>query len=225
MNTQSKFNWDNLWRRSGNNFTVFAIIAYILYGFQPHVGASGEAFATFYGSHRMRILIATVISGLAILNLLWFAATLRAALVDAGRDGWGAAAIVSSSIIGGLFILLIAVDSAVTYSITGSGNSTLIPALKKFEWASDVMTSFPRAMFIMAGSFGLWRAGLISNKIFAAGVTAVVLVLLGGTTWSNEGIWSPDGAYSRFVSPVIGLVWVTGINQVLTKSPASRAAW
>jgi hypothetical protein len=46
-----------------------------------------------------------------------------------------------------------------------------------------VLTSFPRAMLIMAAAFGLWRARLISNALFAAGVAAVVLVLLCGTTW------------------------------------------
>jgi hypothetical protein len=88
------------------------------------------------------------------------------------------------------------------------------------------MTSFPRAMLIMAGSFGLWRAKLISNALFTAGVAAVVLVLLGGTTWASGGFWAPFGAYSRFVSPLIGLVWVAVVSRVLlTRTPATRAAW
>jgi hypothetical protein len=55
-------------------------------------------------------------------------------------------------------------------------------------------------MLIMAGVFGLWRAGLISNALFTAGVAAVVLGVLSGTTWLSDGFWAPDGAYSRFVS-------------------------
>jgi hypothetical protein len=39
-------------------------------------------------------------------------------------------------------------------------------------------------------------------------VTAVVLVLLGATTWAGDGVWAPDGAYARFVAPIIALVWV-----------------
>jgi hypothetical protein len=62
------------------------------------------------------------------------------------------------------------------------------------------MVSFPAAMLIMAETFGLWRAGVISNALFWAGLAAVVLVLLGGTTRSSHGIWAPDGAYSRFIS-------------------------
>jgi len=89
-----------------------------------------------------------------------------------------------------------------------------------------VLTSFPRAMLIMAGTFGFWRAGLISNALFAAGVAAVVLVLLGGTTWLSGGFWAPDGAYSRFVSPIIGLAWVLVVSRILlSRSPATRAAW
>lgn len=37
------------------------------------------------------------------------------------------------------------------------------------------------------------------------GVAAVVLVLLGGTTWMSGGFWAPDGAYSRLLSPLICL--------------------
>ena len=217
--------WERLWRMSGINFVAFVIIAFVIYGNQPQVGASTGALDAFYG-HRTRILIAAVFSGMAVLNLLWFAAAIRTTLADAGQDGWGAAATASSTAVGGLILLLITVGAALAYSIAGSGNHTLTSGLNDFAWACAVLSSFPRAMLIMAGTFGLWRAGLISNALFAAGVAAVVLVLLGGTTWLSGGIWAPDGAYSRFVSPIIGLVWVLVVSRVLlTKSPATRTGW
>jgi hypothetical protein len=218
--------WERLWRMSGINFVVFFIIAYVIYGYQPHVGASADALVEFYDGGRTRILIAVVFSGMAVLNLLWFAAALRTTLADAGQDGWGAAATASSAAVGGLFLLLITVGAALAYSIAGSGNHTLTSGLNDLAWAGTVLTSFPRAMLIMSGAFGLWRAGLISNALFAAGVAAVVLVLLGGTTWLSGGFWAPDGAYSRFVSPIIGLVWLVVVSWVLlTRSPATRAGW
>ena len=89
-----------------------------------------------------------------------------------------------------------------------------------------MLTSFPRAMLIMSGAFGLWRAGLISNALFTAGVAAVVLAVLGGTTWLSGGVWAPDGAYSRFVSPILLLLWVVVVSRVLlTRSPGTRAGW
>ena len=218
--------WERFWRTSGLQFVVLFIIACVIHGSQPHVGASTDALTAFYGGDRTRILIAAVFFGLAVLNLLWFAAALRTTLADAGQDGWGAAATSSSAVLGGLFLLLIAVGTALAYSIAGTGNHPLTSGLNDFVWACGVVTSFPRAMLIMAGTFGLWRAGLISKALFAAGVAAVVLILLGGTTWLSGGFWAPDGAYSRFVSPIIGLVWVVIVSRVLvTKSPATRAGW
>ena len=218
--------WERLWRTSGIQFVVLFIIAYIIYGYQPQVGAPANALVAFYDGHRTRILIAVFFFGLNLLNLLWFAAALRATLAEAGQDGWGAAATASSAAFGALFLLLISVGAALAYSIAGSGNNALTSGLNDFAWAGIVLSSFPRAMLIMAGTFGLWRARLISNGLFAAGVAALVLVLLGGSAWLRGGFWAPDGAYSRLVSPIIGLVWVVVVSRVLlTRAPATRAGW
>jgi hypothetical protein len=223
--TTSAF-WEGLWRSSGIQSVGLFIIAYVIYGSQPQIGASADALAAFYEGNRTRILIAAVFSGMAMLNLMWFAAALRTTLADAGQDGWGAAATASSAALGGLFLLFTTVGAALAYSIAGAGNHALTSGLNDFAWASVVLSSFPRAMLIMAAAFGLWRAKLISNTLFAVGVAAVVLVLLGGTTWLNGGFWGPDGAYSRFISPLIGLAWIMVVSWVLLKrSPATRAGW
>jgi hypothetical protein len=218
--------WERFWRTGGIQSALFFIVAYLVYGHQPQVGASPDALVAFYDGERTRILIAAVFCGLATLNLMWFATALRTTLAGAGLDGWGAAATASSAALGSLFLVLITLVAALSYSITGSGNQTLTSGLNDLAWAGVVLTSFPRAMLIMSGAFGLWRARLISNALFAAGVGAVVLVLLGGTTWLSDGFWSPYGVYSRFVSPIIGVVWVVVVSRVLlTRSPASRAGW
>lgn len=218
--------WERLWRTAGIQSVLCFIVAYFVNGNQPQVGASADVLAAFYGGDRMRILIAAVFYGLAILNLMWFAEALRTTLAAAGQDGWGAAATASSAALGALFLLLISVVAALAYSIAGTGNHMLTSGLNDFVWAGFVLTSFPRAMLIMSAAFGLWRAQQISNSLFAVGVAAVVLVLLGGTTWLSGGFWAPDGVYSRFVSPAIGLGWGMVVSGVLlTRSPATRAEW
>ena len=122
--------------------------------------------------------------------------------------------------------MLVSVGAALAYSIAGSGDQKLTSGLYDFAWACVVLTSFPRAMLIMAGTFGLWRSGLISNALFGAGVAVVVLVLLGGTTWLNQGFWAPDGTYSRLISPLVSVVWILVVSRVLlTRSASTRAAW
>src|SRR5580704_1248359 len=218
--------WERLWRTACLQSVLCFIVAYIVYGGQPPIGASADALAAFYGGDRKRILIAAVFYGLAVLNLMWFAAALRTTLADAGQDGWGAAATASSAALGALFLLLITAIAGLAYSIAGAGNAAVTSGLNDLVWAGFVLSSFPRAMLVMASAFGLWRARLISNALFAAGVVAVVLGLLGGTTWVSGGFWAPDGVYSRFVWPAIGLVWGLVVSGVLlTRSPPTRAGW
>jgi len=218
--------WDRLWRTSGLQFVGFFIITSVIYGYQPQVGASPDALVAFYNGDRTRVLIAAALSGLNLLNLLWFAAALRTSLADVGQDGWGAAATASSTAFGALSLLQIALGATLAHSIAGSGNHALTAGLNDLSWALVVLSAFPRAMLIMSGAFGLWRAGLISNALFAAGVAAVVLGVLGGTTWLSGGFWAPDGGYSRFVSPLLLLLWVLAVSRVLlTRSAATRAAW
>ncbi|MBV8820368.1 MAG: hypothetical protein JO022_18555 [Acidobacteriaceae bacterium] len=218
--------WERLWLTSGVQFTGLLFITCFIYGGQPGVGVPSDAIAAFYTGDRTRILIAVVFAGLNILNLMWFAAALRTTLADAGQDGWGAAATASSAAFGGIYLLFVSVVATLAYSIAGSGNNAVTSALHDFSWALVVLSSFPRAMLIMAGTFGLWRAGLISNALFGAGVAAVVLGVLGGTTWINGGLWAPDGAYSRFIFPTIGIVWIVVVTRVLLSlKPTASTSW
>ena len=211
------FDWERNWRSNGIGFAVFFIIASVIYGSQPKVGASAATLVSFYDGHRTRILIAGVILGLAVLCLLWFAAALSNALRDAGQGTWAAAATAASAALGVAFFVLITLSATLAYSIAGSGNDQITSGLNDLAWVLKVVASFPAAMLIMAGTFGLRQAGIISRASFAAGVAAVVLVLLGATTWAGDGIWAPDGTYSRFISPIIGLVWIAVVSGFLYK--------
>ena len=218
--------WEHLWRSAGLQFAGLFIVTYIIYGYQPGIVATPVELAGFYTGERTRVLVAAFFAGLNLLNLLWFTAALRATLADAGQDGWGTAATTASAAFGALFFLYIAVGSALAYAIANPAHYAITSALNDLMWADLVLTSFPRAMLTMAAAFGLWRARLISNTLFAIGVAAVVLTLLGGTTWMSTGFWAADGAYTRFVSPAIGLAWLLVVSRVLlTQTPATRAGW
>jgi hypothetical protein len=214
--------WERNWRGSGIISVLFFIVAFVIYGSQPKVGASADKLVSFYDGDRTRILIATVILGLAILNLLWFAAALSGELRDAGKGGWATAATASSAALGVVFFVVITLSAALAYSIAGSAATKVTSGLNDLSWVLMAIASFPAAMLIMAGSFGLWRAGIISSGFFSAGVAAVVLVLLGGTTWASDGFWAPDGAYSRFISTIIGLGWIAVVSGLLyMRSPST----
>ena len=218
--------WDRLWRMSGIGFIIFFMAATMVYGAQPELGSTGDVLTAFYSVGRRPVLIAAILSGMAVLNLLWFAAAIRTTLDSAGVSGWGAAATAASAVLGGMFLLQISIGAALAYSIAGRGEYALTTGLNDLAWALTVLSSFPRAMLVMAGTFGLWRAGLISRALFLVGVLAVVAVLLGGITWRATGDWTPDGVYTRFVSPAVGCVWIVVVSWVLlAQRRVTAAAW
>src|SRR5260370_28468162 len=78
--------WERLWRTAGIQSFLCFIVAYIVSGHQPQVGPSADPLAAFYHVDRMRILIAAVFYGLAVLNLMWVAGVLRPTLASAPQD-------------------------------------------------------------------------------------------------------------------------------------------
>ena len=81
--------WERLWRSSGIIFSIFFVVTYVFYGFQPKIGASADTLVSFYDGQRMRILMTLMFLGTSVLFLLWFAAAIRSVLHDAGQGGWG----------------------------------------------------------------------------------------------------------------------------------------
>jgi hypothetical protein len=222
--------WEKNWRSNGVIAAILFVVSFLFYGSQPKVGASAEKLVSFYDGDSTRILIATVIFGFATLCLMWFAAALASVLRDAGKGGWGTAATAAAGAIGAVYFVRITVRAALAYSIAGSGEERITSALNDFSWAVIAIGWFPIAMLIMAGSFGLWRAEIFSGGAFGAGVTAMVLVLLGTTTWASDGFWAVDGAYARFVPTIVMLLWIAVVSGFLrmrspfTASEHERAA-
>jgi hypothetical protein len=216
--------WERQWRSAGIVSFALAIVAFVIYGSQPKLGASADQLVSFFDGDRTRILIATVVFCFAFLELLWFGAALSSVLRDAGKGGWGAAATAASAATGAILFLRMTVRAALAFSIAGSSSPEVTSGLADLGWVLTVVLSFPAAMFVMSGAFGLWRAGIISSRFFSAGVLAVVLALLGGTTWASDGFWAPDGAYSN-ISQIVFFVWIATISAVLAmRSPSPGQA-
>jgi len=219
-------NWERWSRATGIVFVVLFIVAYIIYGDQAKVGASTDELASFYVDDRGRVLTASVIFGVAIIFFLWFAAAVASTLRDAGQGGWAGATIASSTAVAGVFFVLITLGAGLAYSIAGpTGSEDVIRALNDLSWAVVVMTSFPATLLILASSIGLWRAGIITAGLGWAGLAGAIIVLLGGTTWADDGFWAPDGAYSRFITPIVFLAWIAIVSGLLyARAPSTAQA-
>jgi hypothetical protein len=219
------FDWEKNWRGSGIFFVVLFVVCWIIYGSQPGVGASPLELASFYDGDRTRILIGSTLFAFNLLNLMWFAAALTSVLRDAGMGGWGNAATISSAALGAVLFVIYALNLALAYSISGPGRLEITSGLNDLTWILAIVASFPAAMLVMSGSFGLWRAGIISKGPFLAGVTVMVILLLRATTWAGDGFWAPDGAYSQYISTAVALGWVAVVSGFLyMRSPSTASA-
>jgi hypothetical protein len=217
-------NWERNWLGGGVLFVALLVIASIFYGSQPELGASPAELVSFFDGDRTRILIATVIFCFAFLELIWFGAAVSSVLRDANLGGWAGAAVASSAALGALLFLRMTIRAALAFSIVGAGTLAVAPALSDFAFVLTVLMAFPTAMFVMATAFGLWRAEIISQRFFTVGVAAVILTLLGGTTWASDGFWAPDGAY-QLISQLVAYAWIAVISGVLyMRSPATATA-
>jgi hypothetical protein len=217
-------NWERWARASGIVFVVLFVVAYIIYGEQPKVGASGEELVSFYDGDRGRVLTASIIFSVAILFLIWFAASIASTLREAGQGGWGAATIGSSATLAAVFYVLILLGIGLSYSIAGTGDPGVTAALNDLAWAAVVMVAFPGALVIFAATMGLWRAGIVATWYGWTGLAATIVALLAGTTWTTDGFWAPDGAYSRFVAPIVVLAWIAVTSGILYARTSTEAA-
>ena len=216
--------WDRNWRGNGVVAAVLFVVSFAIYGSQPKVGASAEKLVSFYDGDSTRVLIATVVFGFATLCLMWFAAALATMLRDAGKGGWGTAATAAAAAIGAVYFVRIILRAALAYSIAGSGEERITSALNDVLWVVAAIAWFPVAMLVMAGSFGLWRAGIFSGAAFAAGVTTMVLLLLGTTTWASDGFWAVDGGYALFVPTILMLLWIGVVSAFLMRRYSAASA-
>jgi hypothetical protein len=214
--------WERLWRSAGIQFVGLLIVASVIYGGQPKLGSPPGDLVSFYHGDRTRILIAAILFCLAFLNLMWFGAGLRSALHDAGQGGWGAAATASSAATASVLFVLMMLSAGP--AVTGSTTIGFTAGLNDLHWAGFVILCFPLAMFVMSSAFGLWRAGVISNRFFGIGVAIVILALLGGTTWARNGFWAPDGMYSHAIAPGLAVIWIAVVSGLLVRRSGVAAS-
>lgn len=217
-------NWERWGRATGIGFVALFVVAFIVFGDQPGVGASADKIVSFYDGDRGRVLTATVIFGVATLFFLWFAGALANALREAGEGRLAATTIGSGAVIAGIFLVLMGIGSALAHSVAGSGDTGVIQALSDTLWAFNVIVSFPAAAFVAAATVGLWRTRLVPDWFGWAGIAAAIVVLLGGTTWASDGFWAPDGGFT-ILTMIVALAWILVSSAILfMQAPAVERA-
>jgi hypothetical protein len=200
-------NWERWGRASGLGMVVLFIVTFIVLGETPKVDDSAATIASFYDSHRGRVLTSMVIYGIALLLLLWFIGTVANVLREAGEGRLAATSIAMGATFVGLQAGTIALTGALAHSVAGEGDAGVVRAVHTLNWSVDATSAFPLAGYILAASVGLWRSAILPSWFRWPGLIVAVLVVLHGTNWAKSGFWSQTGGYI-FVTIIAALAWL-----------------
>jgi hypothetical protein len=80
----------------------------------------------------------------------------------------------------------------------------------------------PAVVLVRSSFADAWSwAGVIGR--LPAGVVAVVLTAVGGTTWTRDGFWDPDGTSSVLIAQLVVIAWAVVVTRILTRRPTAGA--
>jgi hypothetical protein len=180
---------------------VLLVVGYLMTGQPPKFDASGASVVSYYNDHHRTVVIAMILTGIAIPLYLWFVAYLSAAV--GGAQGAAVA-------LGGLLIAAFAATGDILNLVIVKGvklgddfaamrllyqASTL--SYTRLFWAG-LAVAIPLALAASRGALKPWVAGVA--------LVQSVLYLLGGISLKSTGFFSPTGgmALIAFLAFFIG---------------------
>jgi hypothetical protein len=219
--------WERWASATGIGFAVAAALGFLIVPDPPAVDEGSEFVLNFFAVNDSDILWQSFFFGLAGVFLLWFAGTLAGAIRRAENDPAGrlpaivvasAGAAVATFLIGVTAVGAIAsgievMDQGVAYGIYQLGNYAF------------VMTDFPAAAFVLAGSLGIARTGLLPGSVaWVGGIVAVLLLVnAGGRLFADNETFAAGGTTGTIVFiAFIFWVLVTSIFLVQRAEPRRR---
>jgi uncharacterized protein DUF4386 len=213
--------WDRSGASSGIVFVVLFVIGFLIIGNFPDVGDSADKTVGYFTGHHGRILTAATLFGVASIFFIWFIATLAAVLRRADEPR-----LASTAYGGGIvFLTILSADvilfAGLTFSIAKTADADVTRALYSLHWPLSVLLVFPVATLVFATSLAGLRTAVLPDWLSWLGLLATIVFLAGGTTWSDDGFWAPDGVYQSYVTVIVFLAWVFMTSAVLaTRLPA-----
>jgi hypothetical protein len=167
---------------------VLLVVGYFMTGQPPKFGASGASLMSYYNDHHRSLVIAMILTGIAIPLYLWFVAYLSTAV--GGAQGTAVA-------LGGLLIAACAATGDILNLAIVKGvklgddlgalrlvyqASTL--SYTRLFWAG-LAVAVPLAFAASRGALKSWVAGVA--------LVQAVLYVLGGFSLKSTGFFSPTG--------------------------------
>jgi hypothetical protein len=225
--------WERWAPVSGLAFVALSLSAWLLFIGAPGVDGSAADAADFVRGERSRLLAAAFLSALALVPYLSFLGLIVSTVHRAGQAALAIVALCGGLLAATLFALIVAIPAALAFNIAGTVDPQITKAIYDLVWPLQVLIAFPTAVLVGAISLASLRCRLFPSGVCWAGLGAATVVLVGGTTWSRTGYWSPSHGYgyaalfvflSWIVVTSVLLLWYSRDTRALNVSDLSAAA-
>ena len=211
--------WD---AAAGIGFAVFTLVGFLLPGAPPKADDPTAKITAFFGDHRKELLIGNFLIGLAALMYLWFLGAFRSYLRAAeGGEGRLSAAAFGGGVAG---IVLLLVGAGVINGVTldlakhGGGSPDVVRAVFDASGAFFAIAGFAFAAFFAAASCSGARSGALPSWAYWTGSVVALIQVLGGISlFATSGAFASGGAFTTFVAPTTGTLWVVAISVLLMR--------
>jgi hypothetical protein len=180
----------------------------------PKANDLSSVVAAFYSDHRTALLVASYLSGLALVALIWFFAAFVGRVRIAGEERLARALLIAVTITGGGALVSDTIGSALAWRVANDSDADTTKALFEIQWAIGPKLWFPIAAAMLAAGIASWRARFFPAWYAPASLVFAVAELVAAAGYKEDGFFSPTGV-AGYAGFIIFLVWVLGTSIVM----------
>ncbi|HEX4654488.1 MAG TPA: hypothetical protein VH274_01970 [Mycobacteriales bacterium] len=221
--------WEKYGAATGIAFGILLLVAVFMVPNPPHIDASANKIASFYGDHRHAVLWANVVGTLSAVAAVLFICHLRHVFdrVEGGVEG------ISTVVFGtGLVAVAFAALSGILQSAMalmsaqpggGLGDAGLVRALYDIGYVGNGVAFMFVAAWLGAVAVGMVRGEVASPALGWFGGLVGVACVAAGVSWMTVGNYTTGWTIVSFVA-LIGLAaWDIVAGAVMMRRPAVEA--
>jgi hypothetical protein len=212
--------WERAGAAMGIAVVVLLFVGEVLGGDDLHPPAtdSGQHITAFYAANHAGILAGTYLHGLALLGLLWFAATLAATVRTSGQDAMATLIATASAVTASVVGLWLVITATLAFGAGPGQDPGATQALYQLRYLAETFWSLPVAALTGATAVAVRRSRVLPRWHGWFSAATALAFLLGGADMARAGFFAADGDYGFLLFWLLPL-WLLVTSIVLLRGP------
>jgi hypothetical protein len=203
---------------------LVALIAFIPSGL-PNSGDPASKVLTYAHVHRSDLLTSAFLQSLAVIPWIAFVSGVVVMMRRSeGETGmWSMMAAIGGALAAAMALVACALGAMLVYR-SAAGDGGLARTLLDGNAIVFAMGGLPLAVFVLAASGGLARAGAVGRWMSPVGMLVALIEVVGAAAYARgDGFFSPQGTYS-YIAGFAFALWALACGVELMREHAPVAA-